>query len=1335
MSSTKRSSGPRDLRSRRWGDQGRKKKTISFYFLKSFVKTDKDLALNEIRITQNLRHQNVLPLQNWYETKNHFWTIYEYLAGETLADILRFESSVGEDFLRQILEMLLSGLHYLHSKRIAVFNFSPGVLAFDEYNILRFANLCEARMFGDDYSLPQDLSYVAPELATGKAKPAVASDMWGLGCLVYHLATGQLPFDLRDSYMGTAERFQYDDKKLEKFTPEFKQLLRGLLKFKPEERFSWNDILSARWTQGFKIKGPESEGQKKLTEVDFLEPLTLQDLVVEVEGATENAEARKQSAEPPKDYEHSNLESFDSQSLSIQDLSADFMDVYDTNPIETIASGMEPVSSTSIGDHRLSKTEAARPTGAHKTMPTMRTEEPAPLLVQNNRLTNTQVVLPQVATLALPSEKNKVQRGPSEATAPLKQSPSRNATETQSPRITQSALPFAFAEPGSTRTTFNEPTSEYKSKPQVITFELERLRDSEETNKYARFKREALARLTKRFPETLKRVSEVTVLFHERIATPIVGNDRIEQIERPTFASNATDLHLPDVHSFNEEQTKKYLTLVYKYLVGETQVNKVLPVFYYLIDICAAPEIANFIMESQLIGLFCKMLGELKLRLAKVAVCTLIAMVFRNATVVSCDIQEDTIARLLLSLLDDIDARVSQRSSAALGEVLYYSSSKSTEQNQAWPISEHVLAGILKTFKANRNETTLGYLAKALDNIVSFTPKVARGFAKPDMFNAVVAILPAQRSIYLKTVLMRLISGFITVAPSLKTSLQANRRNIDYFISPQFVTDPEYNLARIEALNLVFSESPPGFVADYTLIISRSLREAVAFCFAESEALRSQHMLYLAILLATDPKFFDLLLQTDRFVELVETTHEQLASSQSLANSSIMTAFYLLLDALKAHFEFVQSVFGRLLAVKRSTDPELAQELTVFSGVVLRVAQSSTLLKCLLDEAKALELLGTVDNVGLFFALDAESSLKTYVSILTKVIAAESTYEGQRGRVWELLLTRVEPALAETAASAVAEHQFDIIMSLIQNLPGLAEIPSYKLTELLAAIVRDFPSRKLSVKLGVMKAARFLLEKELLEDCQAVTSPFAMDLVKSVSKDPQTLINRNYFALLFYTQSQDYFNLPSLQQLRVFEQAIDFLEAFMRTNQLDEILSYLNIFLEILHKLEKNKQLQDTVVLSGSHMDRLIRNCSELYSLPGQTYLADLINVLYYAIRVVQAAQGSTSNSGNFNSGSGAQSVIIDGPAMPVASNPIFRTIGGSNRGRSSSEATSTLFQSQPPSKPTVVKSKVTLSPPLPLTAAHLSFIHQLPASSLPDASLKKIQKLVQVLRRLRTNN
>ena len=74
--------------------KGRKKRSIDFVTLKSFQKSKKERLLNEVKILSKLKNEHIIRLFAWHETRNHFWGIYEFLAGGNLQAILKEDGSM-----------------------------------------------------------------------------------------------------------------------------------------------------------------------------------------------------------------------------------------------------------------------------------------------------------------------------------------------------------------------------------------------------------------------------------------------------------------------------------------------------------------------------------------------------------------------------------------------------------------------------------------------------------------------------------------------------------------------------------------------------------------------------------------------------------------------------------------------------------------------------------------------------------------------------------------------------------------------------------------------------------------------------------------------------------------------------------------------------------------------------------------------------------------------------------------------------------------------------------------------------------------------------------------
>jgi len=102
------------------------------------------------------------------------------------------------------------------------------------------------------------LQYNAPELLDGNWYYGSAIDMWGLGCVMAELLSGERLFQAESEYEMTAEMSELRDRMISaagKLDPECLKdlsedghdLLRGLLTFCPEKRLTAEEALEHRW--------------------------------------------------------------------------------------------------------------------------------------------------------------------------------------------------------------------------------------------------------------------------------------------------------------------------------------------------------------------------------------------------------------------------------------------------------------------------------------------------------------------------------------------------------------------------------------------------------------------------------------------------------------------------------------------------------------------------------------------------------------------------------------------------------------------------------------------------------------------------------------------------------------------------------------------------------------------------------------------------------------------------------------------------------------------------------------------------------------------------------
>jgi serine/threonine protein kinase len=150
--------------------------------------------LNEAKIIAGLNHENIIKVFDVEERFRTIFIIMEYLAGESLEDmLLRLKAlppALASDFLFQICR----GLDHAHRKGIVhrdINTMNIFVQPDDRLRIIDFGLACPIGT--NDYHPGGALPYLAPELFDGE--PANRqTDIYALGITAYEMVTGKRPY-------------------------------------------------------------------------------------------------------------------------------------------------------------------------------------------------------------------------------------------------------------------------------------------------------------------------------------------------------------------------------------------------------------------------------------------------------------------------------------------------------------------------------------------------------------------------------------------------------------------------------------------------------------------------------------------------------------------------------------------------------------------------------------------------------------------------------------------------------------------------------------------------------------------------------------------------------------------------------------------------------------------------------------------------------------------------------------------------------------------------------------------------------------------------------------
>lgn len=205
--------------------------------------------VREARTAARLSHPNIIPVYEVGYRDSSPYFVMDYIDGQDL-ETLRQHQPVSDVQAAHFVKTAARAIAYAHESGVLHRDLKPSNLLVDEEHRLRITDFGLAKMIGRDESLTRTgeimgtPGFMPPEQASGKRTEnqiGFASDVYGLGAVLYYLLTGRPPHQ-GDSVIEVIDRVLKSEPPAPRsinreISPELEAICLKCLQKKPENRY------------------------------------------------------------------------------------------------------------------------------------------------------------------------------------------------------------------------------------------------------------------------------------------------------------------------------------------------------------------------------------------------------------------------------------------------------------------------------------------------------------------------------------------------------------------------------------------------------------------------------------------------------------------------------------------------------------------------------------------------------------------------------------------------------------------------------------------------------------------------------------------------------------------------------------------------------------------------------------------------------------------------------------------------------------------------------------------------------------------------------------------
>lgn len=239
---------------------------VAVKFLKRSSCLSPEVLHRETACMRMLEHPNIVSLIEVLETEREVIMVMEYVRGGDLLDYVVDHGPLREDEARELFRQLASAVRHCHLRGIAHRDLKPENILVEHQDKVKVTDfgLCKHFVADPLCTLCGTPVYTAPEVIQGGSYGPEA-DIWSLGVVLYFMTTGRLPFPVEKFGKPYSNRYFHLPGKM---SSALQHLLLNMIKFNPQRRIGWEEILAHPW-----VASPAPGAAQPVTSGEALERL------------------------------------------------------------------------------------------------------------------------------------------------------------------------------------------------------------------------------------------------------------------------------------------------------------------------------------------------------------------------------------------------------------------------------------------------------------------------------------------------------------------------------------------------------------------------------------------------------------------------------------------------------------------------------------------------------------------------------------------------------------------------------------------------------------------------------------------------------------------------------------------------------------------------------------------------------------------------------------------------------------------------------------------------------------------------------------------------------